>query len=184
MGDYKNFIREKLKSILNENRYIDTALDKINKLGGFKNLPDIDKLALLTDTGNENELKKLNLSNIFRENGGTFGRLMLKVKVKPINEQPIKHKFSQEFTDKEGWLYPYIHYSDEKKPYVSVRFDEFIPDNNMKGGGTYTERPIMLDNLFPIGYNEIKSDFVNYDKKIDKDRKEFLNNLGFSTDDF
>jgi hypothetical protein len=166
------------QQILKENQYMDNALDKINKLGGFKNLPDIDKLALLTDTDNENELKKLNLERIFRENGGTFGRLMIKVKIKPKNEQPIKHRFSQEFDGKTGWLYPYIDYSDENEAYVKVRFDEFNSDYNIKGGGTYEERPIMLDNMYPIGYDDIKSDFVNYDNKVDFDRKEFLDRMG------
>jgi hypothetical protein len=166
------------QQILKENQYMDNALDKINKLGGFKNLPDIDKLALLTHTDNENELKKLNLGRIFRENGGTFGRLMIKVKIKPKNEQPIKHKFSQDFAEKTGWLYPYINYSDENEAYVTVRFDEFNSDINMKGGGTYEEMPIMLDNMYPIGFDDIKSDFVNYDNKVDFDRKEFLDRMG------
>lgn len=175
----KTAIREHFneQEILKENQYIDNALDKINKLGGFKNLPDIDKLALLTDTDNENELKKLNLTRIFRENGGTFGRFMVKIKVKPTNEQPIKHKFSQEFAGKTGWLYPHINYSDKNEAYVTVRFDEFNSDYNMKGGGTYEERSIMLDNIYPIGYTDIKSDFVNYDNKVDFDRKEFLGRM-------
>jgi hypothetical protein len=165
------------QQILKENQYIDNALDKINKLGGFKNLLDIDKLALLTDTDNENELKKLNLQKIFKENGGTFGRLMIKIKVKPKNEQPIKHKFSQEFAEKTGWLYPYVNYSDKNEEYVTVRFDEFNSDYNMKGGGTYEERPIMLDNMYPIGYDDIKSEFVNYDNKVGFDREEFLDRM-------
>lgn len=180
----KNFIETIFIQFLNENKYVDKALDKINKVGGFNYLSDIDKLALLTDTDNEKELKNLNLYKIYKENGGTFGRLMINVKVKPIKEQPIKHKFSQEFSEKEGWLYPYINYSEENEPYVRVRFDEFNPDFNMKGGGTYEERPIMLDNMYPIGYSDIKSDFVDYDRKVDFDRKEFLNNLGFSDEDF
>lgn len=142
-----------------------------------KNLPDIDKLALLTGTNNENELKKLNLIKIFRENGGTFGRLMIEIKVKPKNEQPIKHNFSQEFAGKTGWLYPYINYSVENDAYVTVRFDEFNPNYSVKGGGTYVERPIMLDNMYPIGYTDIKSDFVNYDNKVDFNRKEFLDRM-------
>jgi len=180
----KNFIKTTIREFLNENKYVDNALDKINRVGGFDKLPDIDKLALLTDTNNEKEIKKLNLINIYKENGGTFGRLMIKVRVKPIKEQPIKHKFSQEFSEQEGWLYPYFNYSDKNERYVTVRFDEFNSDFNMKGGGTYEERPIMLDNLYPIGYDDIKSDFADYDKKVDWDRKEFLNNLGFSDEDF
>lgn len=172
------------KHSVSENRYIDNALDKINKVGGFNNLPDIDKLALLSDTDNEEELKKLDLRKIFKENGGTFGRLMIKVRIKPVKEQPINHKFSQEFAEEEGWLYPYINYSSTDGAYVTVRFDEFTSDYEMKGGGSYEERPIILDNMYPIGYNDIKSDFVDYDRKVDLDRKDFLDSLGFSDDDF
>lgn len=164
---------------LKENKYIDYALDKINKVGGFKKLPDIDKLALLTNTGNDVELKKLSLSDIYKQNGGTFGRFMVEVKVKPIDDQPIKHKFSQEFANKTGWLYPYINYDEMNQGYVTVRFGDFNADSNMKGGGTYTEGPIMLDNLYPIGYDDIKSDFVKYDKKVDMDRMDFLDMFDF-----
>lgn len=174
----KNF-----NDFINENKFVDDALDKINKLGGFNNLPDIDKLALLTDTNNEKELKKLSLLKIYKENGGTFGRLMIKVKVKPIGEQHVEHRFSKQNAEKEGYLFPYIHYSENNFPYVTVRFDVFNEDDKMKGGGTYEEYPIMLANMYPIGYNEIKSDFVKYDQRVDKDRKDFLDSLGFSDDD-
>lgn len=173
----RKIIKDKLTSLINENRFVDAALDKIRSVGGFDNLPDIDKLALLSDTDNEDKLKKLDLGDIFKENGGKFGRFMIKIRVKPVNEQPVKHKFSQEFANKVGWLYGGIHYTNDNKPYVTVRFDEFNPDHNMKGGGTYEERPIMMDNLYPIGYDDIKSDFVNYDKKVDFDRKEFLDRM-------
>ncbi len=174
---------KKFNDFINENKFVDDALDKINKLGGFDNLPDIDKLSLLTDTNNEKELKKLSLRKIFSENGGTFGRLMIKVKVKPIGEQHVEHRFSKQNAEKEGYLFPYIHYSEDNEPYVTVRFDIFNEDDNMKGGGTYEEYPIMLVNMYPIGYNEIKSDFVKYDQRVDKDRKDFLDSLGFSDED-
>ena len=164
------------KKPLKENRFVDSALEKINAVGGFNNLPDIDKLALLGKMKDSEEktqkLKRLSLRQIFRENGGTFGRFMLKVRIKPEREQPIKHKFSQEAANNEGWLYPYINYDDNGNPYVTVRFDDFQSDMDMKGGGTYNEKPIMLANMYPIDYNEINSDFVNYDKKVEFDRKE------------
>lgn len=175
----KNF-----KQFVNENQYQDNALDKINKLGGFKNLPDIDKLALLSDSDKYEELKKLNLSNIYKDNGGTFGRFNIKIMVKPLKEQPIDHRFSKEFQNKIGWLYPYIDYDDSGNGYVTVRFDEYIPDNKMKGGGIYTERPIMLKNIFPIAITDVKSEFKDYDKRIDVDRNDFLNRLGFDSNEF
>jgi len=175
----KNF-----KQFINENRYQDDALDKINKLGGFNKLPDIDKLALLSNTNNIDELKKLNLSKIYKDNGGTFGRFNIKIMVKPLKEHPIEHKFSKEFQNKMGWLYPYIDYSDNGEGYVTVRFEEYTPDNGMKGGGTYTERPIMLKNIFPIAIDDVKSEFKDYDKRVNVDRNNFLNRLGFDSSEF
>jgi len=160
---------------LNENKeeFQNKALDELGKIGEFENLPDIDKLALLGGTDDE-RLKELSLKKIFKENGGTFGHLQIKVRVRDVPEQHIEHKFSKEFTGKEGYLFSYIHYTSENKPYVTVRFDEFVDNTNYKGGGTYEERPIMLENIYPIDYDEINSDFVEYQKKVDLDRKEFL----------
>lgn len=177
--DIRNMI-DKVRNFgqsLNEGVHQDNALDKISKLGGFKNLPDIDKLALLTDTGDESQLKRLSLTKIFRENGGTFGRLMIKIRVKNANEQPVQHKFSQEFAGKEGWLYPYINVSNDNERYVTVRFDEFNDDTDMKGGGTYEERNIMVDNMYPIGYDDIKSEFAAHDNRVAFDRAEFLSDM-------
>jgi hypothetical protein len=153
-------------------KFQNTALDKINKVGGFDRLPDIDKLALLGGS-NDKRLKLLDLEKIFRENGGTFGLLEIKVRVKDINQQPIEHRFSQEFAGKEGYLSPYINYSDNNEPYVTVRFDEFVSNLDNFGGGNYEGRPIMLANMYPIDYDEIKSDFVDYQNKIDFERDEF-----------
>jgi len=153
------------------------ALDMMNELGGYYGLSDIDKLALLGGTDSE-KLKQLSLLNIFRENGGTFGRFNIKVKVKDIDNQPINHKFSKENAGKEGYLYPYIHYDDDDlEPYVTVRFDEFIPNNKMKGGGTYVEYPIMLKNIYPIDYDYIKDEFTKHDINVKRDRDSFLDSF-------
>ena len=169
----------KTKEGLEENKqeFQDRALDKINKVGGFDKLPDIDKLALLGGT-NDNQLKALDLGEIFKENGGTFGKLEIKIRVKDINQQPINHKFSKEFAGKEGYLYPYINYTENGEPYIKVRFDEFISNPDYKGGGSYEERPIFLANIYPIDYDEIKSDFVKYQNNVDQDRSDFLSQFG------
>lgn len=184
MNNVINIIKEEILNHLKENQYQDNALDKINKVGGFNKLPDIDKLALLSDSGKYDELKKLDLGQIYKENGGTFGRFNIKVMVKPVNEQPVKHKFSQESQNKVGWLYPYFNYNNQNKPYITVRFEEFKSDYDMKGGGTYNEMPIMLDNLFPIAITDVKSEFVDYDRKINIDRSDFLSAMGIEPNDF
>ena len=169
----------KTKEGLEENKqeFQDRALDKINKVGGFDKLSDIDKLALLGGT-NDGRLMSLDLNKIFKENGGTFGQLEVKIKVKDINQQPINHKFSKEFAGKEGYLYPYINYTENGEPYIKVRFDEFISNPDYKGGGSYEERPIFLANIYPIDYDEIKSDFVKYQNNVDQDRSDFLSQFG------
>jgi hypothetical protein len=174
----------KSKEGLEENKqeFQDRALDKINKVGGFDKLPDIDKLALLGGT-NDNQLKALDLGEIFKENGGTFGKLEIKIRVKDINQQPINHKFSKEFAGKEGYLYPYINYTENGEPYIKVRFDEFISNPDYKGGGSYEERPIFLANIYPIDYDEIKSDFVKYQNNVDQDRSDFLSQFGLDEGD-
>jgi hypothetical protein len=149
------------------------ALDKIKSLGGFDKLPDIDKLALLGGT-NDSRLQSLNLIKIYKENGGTFGNLNIKVKIKDSSQQPIKHEFSREFAGKEGYLTRFIHVnSSTNKPYVTVRFDEFIDHPDSFGGGSYEHRPIYLANMYPIDYDEVKSEFANYQNKIDFEKGEF-----------
>ena len=179
MDFVKNF-----SDYINENKFQDDALDKISSVGGFKNLPDIDKLALLSDSENYNELNKLDLTKIYKENGGTFGRFNVKIKVKPLEEQPIEHIFSRECENKVGWLYPHIDYDDAGERYVTVRFEEYTPSNKMKGGGSYTQRPIMLKNMFPLAITDVKSEFKDYDKRISIDRNDFLNRLGLDPKDF
>ena len=174
----KIIITESQFKMLVENIYVDRALDEINKLGGFNKLSEIDKLALLGSSKDEEKLKKIDLNRLFGENGGTFGMLEIKVKIKDINDQSIEHKFSKEFAGKEGWLFPYIHYTDDydeypNNPYVIVRFKDFISGPELKGGGYYEQIPIFLGNLYPIDYSEIDSEFVEYKNKIDFEQKEF-----------
>ncbi len=159
----------------NKEQFQDRALDKINQVGGIDNLTDIDKLALLGGT-NDPRLKTLNLINIFRENGGTFGKMEIKVRVKDLKDQSIDHKFSKDTAGQEGYLNGYIHYDSDDNPplpYVSVRFDEFTEDDTLYGGGSYKDLPIMLDNIYPIDYDEIKSEFVKYDQRRNQERADF-----------
>lgn len=153
-------------------KYQDTALDNLLKKGGFEKLSDLDKLALLGGS-NDPKLRNINLSKIYEENGGTFGMLEIEVTVKDLPEQKIKHRFSQESAGKTGWLYPYIHYTDDNQEYVTVRFNEFEANDKHVGGGNYKQLPIMLHNLYPTDYKEIKSEFVKYQDKVDSERDEF-----------
>jgi 8-oxo-dGTP diphosphatase len=160
-----------------DERFQNIALDNLSTIGDFNKLKDIDKLALLGGT-NDSRLLTLSLSNIFRENGGTFGQFEIKVRVKDLKDQKIKHKFSQDMAGAEGYLYPHINYSSENEAYVKVRFDDFQNNPDNFGGGNYTELPIMLDNMYPIDYDETKGDFVKYQNRVDYERKEFGDYFG------
>lgn len=173
----KLLIKQRLREALLENKYQDQALDKLSKVGGFDKLPDLERLVLLAPSGDISKLKNINLQKVYKEKGGTFGNLQIKVRVKDINNQPIDHKFSKEFAGKDGYLFSPIHYDDKSQPYVIVRFKEFTSNPEYKGGGSYEERPIMLANIFPIDYNDIDDEFAKYQNKIDFDRKEFMSDF-------
>lgn len=172
----KEIISEEIDRLKDYSR--DQALEKISGVGGFDNLPDLDKLALLGGSGDD-RLKQLSLSKIYTENGGSFGRFNIKVRVKDSGSQPIPHKFSQEQAGKDGWLYPYINYDDKSRPYVSVRFGDFTSTPEYNAGGRYEERPIYLENIYALDYGDVKSEFNKHDQSVDRDREEFMSNFNF-----
>lgn len=183
----KKVITKVIKEVLKESNeeFQNIALDNMNKLGGFDKLSDLDKLALLGGSGNYDALKKLSLTKIFKDMGGTFGDKLIKVKILPVNEQPVKHKFSIENADEEGFLSGYPDY-DNNPPYeafVTVTFKKFTYDESMKGGGAYKSLPIMLRNVFPIDYDHTDHDFVRYARKVEQDRQDFLRGFGVDDDE-
>ena len=172
----KKLIKKLLREHLNENNYIDAALDNLERVKDFNKLSEIDKLILLAPSRDISKLKRLSFHQIFKDLGGTFGNLKLKVKIKDVNEQLIDHKFSKECAGKEGYLSSYIFYPEDnyRDGYVTVRFNEFVNDPDMKGGGTYNEYPIFLANMYPLDYNDTLEDFVKYQNRRDQDAKEFM----------
>lgn len=181
--DLSNGSGTKYKLQESNERFQNTALDNLNDVGDFNKLRDIDKLALLGGT-NDSKLKGLNFTNIFKENGGTFGKFEIKVRVKDLKDQPVKHKFSEQMAGAEGYLFPYINYTENGEGYVTVRFDEFEHDSTNYGGGNYKELPIMLKNIYPIDYDEIKSDFVKHQNQVDSERKRFRDDFGLEDEMF
>lgn len=171
----KTLLRE---SLIRESNYEDQALDNLSKVGNFNDLRDIDKLILLAPSEDESKLKELNLINIFKELGGTFGKHMVRVKIKDLANQPIEHKFSKEMAGQVGWLSNYIHYTNDKnKPYISVTFDD-LEVHNQHGDSSYKSLPIMLDNLYPIGFGDEPIDFTKHAAKRDMERQEFRRRFG------
>lgn len=157
----QNFLYRTIKSFINENTAINKALDKIKKVGGFKNLPEIDKLALLNGSDREDELKKLDLLEIYNENGGTFGKFLIRVKIKPLNELTGGNKMRvRKYAGKTGWLYPHYNFNDDLKKFVGVRLEDFKISNDMTSDG-YETVQVYFEDIFPIGYNGEISKFFD-----------------------
>ncbi len=76
-------------------------------------------------------------------------------------------------------------------PLLDVKFSKYLIfvfllinfSFNHRLSGLKKFKYLSFSKEYPIGYNEIKSDFVKYDQRIDKDRKDFLDSLGFSDED-
>ena len=173
----KKLLRE---SLLREN-YVDKALDNLSNVGDFYKLNEVDKLILLGAAGDERKTKELSLILIYKVNH-SFGKRMVKVRVKPINQQPIDHKFSKEMAGEVGWLSPYIHYSDDMEPYNTITFDK-MEYHNEHGDKSYQSLPIMLDNVYPIDYGDEPKQFTKHDIEREIERRQFLDKFGLGSDD-
>lgn len=171
-------IQNEIQEFIFENKYVDDALDRLSQVNGDINqLNELDKLILYAPSKDVNKLKRIDLDKIYKELGGTFGYLMLKVRIKDYNEQPIKnHKFSEQYAGEEGYMYPYINYTDDGKEYVTIKFDKFIANPDYKGGGSYEEARIFLANLYPISYDDTNEEFIRYGNRVELDRKEERDN--------
>jgi hypothetical protein len=176
-----SYIHTSFHTFIVENHHVDSVLDKLKTVGGFDKLNEMDKLILLGESEDETKLKKIDLIQIYKDNSGTFGNFNIKVKVKPIQEQKVKQKFSEEFAGKTGYLMPYLH-SSENGAYATVRFDEFITDENHVGSGHYPQVAIMIRNMYPIGYSDTPAEFTKYDRTVAKMREDFKRRRGL--DDF
>lgn len=163
-------LRKHIRKILEES-FVDDALDRLNQVGNFDRLSDLDKLILYGASGDEQKTKKLSLRRIYRDLGGTFGKRKVKVRIKKVSDQPIDHEFSKEMADRVGYLGSYIDYSDESEPYITVFFDEILDIGD--AGDTYiNSRPIMLDNLYPIDFNEDPEHLAKHDAEQERISRE------------
>lgn len=165
---------------INEDNLIDRALDKLKQTGNLNKLPELDKLILFANAEDTKGLRKISLVELFKQNGGKFDPLTIKVRIKEKEDQPVDHLFSKEEAGKEGWIRsPYIYSDhDDRTPYVTVRFPEFEHDSKAFGGGNYRERPIMLQNLYPIGYGEVEQEFIDHQRRVEQERKKFRKGFG------
>jgi hypothetical protein len=180
MNETKKIIKKLLRESLIKENYIDKALENLSTIGDFNKLNAVDKLILLGAAGDEEKTKKISLNDIYKVNN-TFGKRLVKVRVKPIEQQPIKHRFSQQMAGEVGWLTKYIHYSEENNPYNIVYFDEIEFHNEVDS--SIKSMPIMLDNLYPIDYGDEPKHFTKHDIEREISRIEYLKNMGMDPDD-
>lgn len=175
--------RQLIKKILLEytdeqkDEYQDIALDNLSKVGNFNKLRELDKLTLLGRSGDIDNLKKLSLEKIYKEKGGTFDKLEIKVRVKDKVEQPINHQISKEMAQEVGFIESPIFHLDDI-PYVTIRFKTFEPNKQSFGGGNYKTRVIPLANIFPVGNEKIDDEFVKYRERVNKERDNFKRGIG------
>jgi predicted GNAT family acetyltransferase len=180
LNETKQIIKKLLRESLIKENYVDKALENLSRVGEFDKLNAVDKLILLGAAGDEEKTKKINLKDIYQVNN-TFGKRLVKVRVKPVEQQPIKHRFSQQMAGEVGWLTNYIHYSEEGKPYNTVYFDEIEYHNEVDS--SFKSMPIMLDNVYPIDYGDEPKHFTKHDIEREISRIEYLKNMGMDPDD-
>jgi len=179
-NETKQIIKKLLRESLIKENYVDKALENLSKVGEFNKLNAVDKLILLGASGDEEKTKNISLNDIYKVNN-SFGKRLVKVRVKPIEQQPIKHRFSQQMAGEVGWLTDYIHYSEEGKPYNTVYFDEIEYHNEVDS--SFKSMPIMLGNVYPIDYGDEPKHFAKHDIEREISRREYLKNMGMDPDD-
>lgn len=180
MNETKQIIKKLLRESLIKENYVDKALENLSNVGEFNKLNAVDKLILLGTAGDEENTRKIDLYDIYAVNN-TFGKRLVKIRVKPIDQQPINHRFSKQMAGEVGWLTNYIHYSDEGKPYNTVYFDEIEFHNEVDS--SYKSMPIMLDNVYPIDYGDEPKHFTKHDIEREISRREYMKNMGMDPDE-
>lgn len=149
-----------VKGFLKEN--INTALDNLLKTGDFNKLSEVDKVILLAAGNDTEKLKKIDLIKFYKDNGNTFGDLKLRVKVKELNEQPIKQRYSIENAGKIGYVLPSLKKSPDDVYYVFIKLEEGAEDDIQFGGEYHQDVLILLDNMYPLSYGDVSEEFEKF----------------------
>lgn len=148
------------KGFLKEN--INIALDNLLKTSDFDKLSEVDKVVLLSAGNDIEKLKKIDLIKFYKDNGNTFGDLKLKIKVKEVNEQPIKQRYSIENAGKIGYVLPSLHKSPHNVYYVFIKLEEGEEDEIQFGGEYHQDVLILIDNMYPLSYGDVSEEFEKF----------------------
>ena len=150
-----------------QNQYLDSALSKLDQGTHYNDLPAKEKISLDIMV---NDTDRITPIEWYKQNGGTFGFLETKVRVKDANAQGQPRKMDAEIAGEIGWLFPYIFYSQDTPPipYVKMKTEkidksDFWRDTDM--GYNYKEEHVYLDNIEIIAVEDINPKFVEYEKE-------------------
>lgn len=153
---------------LNEdNQYLDSALAKLDQGTHYNDLPAKEKISLDIMV---NDVDRITPIEWYKQNGGTFGFLETKVRIKNADAQGQPSKRDAEHAGEIGWLFPPIHYSQDtpRIPYVTMKTEkidksDFWRDTDM--GYNYKELNVYLDNIEIIAVEDINPKFVEYENE-------------------
>jgi hypothetical protein len=150
-----------------ENKYLGSALAKLDQGIHYRDLPEKEKISLDIMV---NDTDRITPIEWYKQNGGTFGFLETKVRVKDANAQGQPRKMDAEIAGEIGWLFPPIFYSQDTPPipYVKMKTDkidksDFWRDSDM--GYNYKEEHVYLDNIEIIAIEDINPKFVEYENE-------------------
>ena len=160
----------RIKSMMGLNEdasYFDSALNKIQTGVNYDELDPRERISMDILV---NDSDKITPSAWYKQTGGTFGFLETKARIKDVDAQVQPSKRDAENAGKVGWLFPYIHYSQDEppRPYVQIKTEEidkssFWADTDM--GYNYKEINAYLDNIEIIAVEDINPKFVEYEKE-------------------
>lgn len=158
--------------IVAETQQQDQALDQLSQTGNFQALDDIHKLALWGASGDEANLKSLDLEKIHDQNGQTFGDFQIKVRVLPEGEIVIDDEDSSEFNDEVGWLHPDLLKRSDGEMMVQVRFKSHDADKR------FVDITLPVVNVYPIDITDGDADIKRYE-----DEKQISGMSGWADDE-
>jgi hypothetical protein len=150
-----------------ENQYLDSALSKLDQGIHYNELPAKEKISLDIMV---NDSERITPTEWYKQNGGTFGFMETKVRVKNADAQGQPSKRDAENAGEVGWLLPYIHYTQDTPPipWVSMKTEEIDKSDFWRGsdmGYGYKELSVYLDNIEIIAVEDINPKFVEYEKE-------------------
>ena len=149
-----------------ENQYYNSAVEKMGQGIHYRDLSPKEKMSLDIAV---NDKEKNNLTSWYKQNGGTFGLLETKVRVKDADAQEVYSESDLANAGKVGWLFPYIEYTEEEAPdwvaraWVSMQTETIIKDKRSDMGYYYERISVFTANLDILEVGDKNQKFVDYE---------------------